>query len=224
MLLTAAGCAESRPGISGYTLVEKGAYQATYAASGRAERLAYDGDGDGRVEAITFFAPSGQPARAEADTDGDGIVDRWELFDTGARLLRVGRALHGRARADVWEYADGKGGFSRREFDDDGDGRAERVEHIVDGRVVAEDLDADADGRCERRLIKDQAGQTIRLEIDADGDGNFEKQLAVVEQGAAASHPLEQPRSRREWRPSIARRPSSPVARAARCANRNSGS
>jgi len=196
LLLTAAGCAESRPSISGYTLVEKGAYQATYAASGRAERLAYDGDGDGRVEAITFFAPSGQPARAEADTDGDGIVDRWELFDTGARLLRVGHALHGRARADVWEYADGNG-----------DGRAERVEHIVDGRVVAEDLDADADGRCERRLIKDQAGQTIRLEIDADGDGNFEKQLAVVEQGAAASHPLEQPRSRREWRPSIARPP-----------------
>ncbi len=180
LLLAAAGCARPEPARGGYTLVEKGAYQATYAASGRAERLAYDGDGDGRVDAITFFAPSGRPARAEADTDADGVVDRWEVFDDQGRLLRVGRTLHGRARPDVWEYADGQGGFSRREFDADGDGRAERVEHIALGRVVAEDLDADADGRCERRLIKDTGGETIRIEIDADGDGVFEKQLPVL--------------------------------------------
>ena len=55
------------------------------------------------------------------------LVDRWEHFDDAGRLLRVGRALHGRARADVWEYADGKGGFSRHEFDDDGDGNFEKA-------------------------------------------------------------------------------------------------
>jgi hypothetical protein len=175
------GC--DRPGARvGYTLVEKGPYQAVYRADGRAERLAYDGDGDGRVEAITFFGPSGRLARAESDTDRDGRIDRWEVYDDAGRLLRVGRALHGGDRPQAWDYADAAGGFSRREFDEDGNGKPERIEHIVDGRIVAEDLDADADGRCERRLVKNADGRTIRIETDADGDGVYESQRAVIAQ------------------------------------------
>lgn len=173
------GCRPA-PTRSGYVLVEKGPYQAVYRADGHAERLAYDGDGDGRVEAISFYSRAGRLTRAESDSDRDGRIDRWEIYDEAGRLERVGRALHAGPKPDVWDYADGAGGFSRREYDENGDGKTERIEHILDGRVVAEDLDGDGDGRCERRLVKDAAGDTVRIETDVDGDGVYEKQIAVT--------------------------------------------
>lgn len=179
--LVLAGCGPP-PGRVGYTLVEKGAYQAVYRADGRAERVAYDGDGDGRVEAISFYAPSGRLVRSESDSDRDGRIDRWEIYDASGRLERVGRVLGAATQPDVWDYADGAGGFSRREYDEDGDGRTERIEHILDSRVVAEDLDADGDGRCERRLVKGPDGRTLRIETDRDGDGVYESQRAVTAQ------------------------------------------
>jgi hypothetical protein len=176
--LVAPACAPNAPR-TGYALVEKGSYQAVYRPDGRAERLAYDGDGDGVADAITFYTESGRIARAESDTDHDLRIDRWEIYDEHGRLQKVGRALEGSRGPAVWDYADGAGGFSRREYDENGDGKTERIEHVVDGRTVAEDLDADGDGRCERRLVRDLTGRTVRIEVDADGDGVFESQRAV---------------------------------------------
>lgn len=174
-----AACSSPRTAPVGHTLVEKGAYQASYRPDGRLERLAYDGNGDRRAEALTFFGPQGRPARAEADTDGDGVVDRWEFFDSEGALLKVGSATRGGARADTWTYADGHGGIARIEHDDAADGKADRIEHFADSLLLAVDLDADGDGRCERRLVKDRSGDTLRIETDRDGDGVFESVVPV---------------------------------------------
>lgn len=157
-----------------FTLVEKGAYQALYGPAGSLERLVHDGDGDRRADLVTFYAPSGRPLRAEADLDHDGRIDRWEYYEEDGGLRRVGESRLGRDAPDVYSYRDAAGAVSRREYDDDGDTRVDRIEHFLEGRLVAEDLDADADGRCERRLVKDASGRTLRVETDQDGDGFFE--------------------------------------------------
>jgi hypothetical protein len=172
------------PPRQGATLVEKGAYQAVYGPGGHLERVAYDGDGDRRAEVVTFFGTNGRPLRAEVDSDRDGVVDRWEVYGPDGKLLKVGTASRAGGLPDTWSYAGPSGQISRREYDADGDGRPERIEHLVDGRVVALDLDLDGDGRCERRLVKNAAGETLRIEIDQDGDGVFERQIPVARSSA----------------------------------------
>jgi hypothetical protein len=181
LLLTSFACGAASPGVrpAGFILVEKGAYQALYGPEGRLERLAHDADGDRRADVVVFYERSGQPLRAEADLDRDGRVDRWEYYAEDGRLRRVGRSRHGRERPDVFSYRDAADALSRREYDDDGDARIDRIEHFVEGRLVAEDLDADGDGRCERRLVKDASGRTLRVETDRDGDGSFESSVTL---------------------------------------------
>ena len=113
--LLGAGCEASRTATT-FSLIEKGPYQALYGPDGRLQRLAYDGNGDGRAEVVTFFRPSGKPLRAEIDSDGDGVVDRWEDFSASGVLEKVGLA-HGHSGApDEWDYVDATGAVLRREI------------------------------------------------------------------------------------------------------------
>jgi hypothetical protein len=179
LLVAACGAAVPAPRPARFTLVEKGDYQALYGPEGRLERLVHDTDGDRRADLVTFYAPSGRPLRAEADLDHDGRVDRWEHYEEDGRLRKVGESRFGRDQPDVFSYRDAGGAVSRREYDDDGDARVDRIEHFVEGRLVAEDLDLDADGRCERRLVKDASGRARRVETDRDGDGIFESRVTL---------------------------------------------
>jgi hypothetical protein len=177
---TTAACSPGPPPDTGHRLVEKGPFQALYSGSdGHLERVAYDADGDHRAEVVSIFGPGGIPLRAQRDTDNDGIVDRWEYYAPDGRIAKVGTARRVAGRADLWAYPDGFGGVSREEYDDDGDGRPERAEDLLDGAVVAEEYDTDGDGRWDRRLVRGRDGSIARIDTDPDGDGTWRESRPV---------------------------------------------
>jgi hypothetical protein len=161
-------------------LVEKGSFQALYnGIDGHLERVAYDSDGDHRAEVVTFFAPNGRPIRAEIDNDNDGVVDRWEYYAPDGKIAKVATAVKTPGRPDLWSYPDGFGGVSRREYDDDGDGKPERAETYLDGTVVSEEFDTDGDGRWDRRLVRGPDGSVARVDLDPEENGGW-RELASV--------------------------------------------
>jgi hypothetical protein len=110
-----------------YLLVEKGPYQSFYGADGKIERLAYDRNGDGTADTVVLYNPDGKPREAQIDTDLDKVIDRWEYFE-GTVLTRVGFTRHKPGGPDYWEVVEPDGTISRREYDDDGDGKVDRSE------------------------------------------------------------------------------------------------
>lgn len=172
-------CSPSPASAPSRHLVEKGPFQVLYDRDGRLERVVYDADGDRRAEIVTIFAPGGAPLRAQIDTDDDGVVDRWEYYAPDGRIAKVGTARRVPGRPDLWTYPDGFGGVSRKEYDDDGDGRPERAEDLLEGVVVAEEFDTDGDGRWDRRLVRDKSGSVARIEADPDGDGSWRESHPV---------------------------------------------
>ena len=177
----AAGCrlpASAPP--PAHHLVEKGHFQALYGGpDNHLERVVYDADGDHRAEVVTIFGPGGRPLRAQIDTDNDGIVDRWEYYAPDGRIAKVGTARRHPGRPDLWTYPDGFGGVSRREYDDDGDGRPERAEDLLDGVVIAEEYDTDGDGKWDRRLVRARDGSIARIDTDPKGDGSWQGSVPV---------------------------------------------
>ncbi len=159
-------------------LVEKGREQALYDDEQLVRRF-YDADGDRRADVIAFYGPGGRLVSREVDSNRDGLVDRWETFDLSGRLSRVGLSRRGKPRPDLWISYDDRGQESRREYDDDDDGRPERAEVIALGRVVAEELKTRGDGHFDRRLVLGPDRRVVRVETDADGDGLFERSLPV---------------------------------------------
>ena len=160
-------------------LVEKGRFQALYDGEGHLERVAYDSDGDGRADVVTFFGENGAPTRAQIDANKDGIVDRWESYGPDGRLAKVGTSRRTPGVPDTWSYPDGFGGVSRREYDEDGDGRAERAEDLLDGMVVAEEFDTTGSGRWDRRVVRGPDGSIVRIDSDPDGQGHWERSVSV---------------------------------------------
>lgn len=160
-------------------LVEKGRFQALYDGEGRLERVAYDPNGDGRVDLVTFFGTNGAPVSAQIDSNKDGIVDRWEYYGPDGRLAKLGTSRRKPGTPDLWSYPDGFGGVSRREYDDDGDGRPERAESLLDGVVVAEEFDTSGSGRWDRRVVRGPDGSVARIDSDPDGQGHWQHSVAV---------------------------------------------
>jgi hypothetical protein len=179
LAVTSMACSPPPAASPAHRLVEKGPFQVLYAADGHLERVVYDSDGDHRAEVVTVFGPSGVPLRAQVDTDNDGIVDRWEYYAPDGRISKVGTARRVPGRPDLWTYPDGFGGISRKEYDDDGDGRPERAEDLLDGAVVAEEFDTDGDGRWDRRLVRGKNGSITRVDSDPDGDGSWRESRPV---------------------------------------------
>jgi hypothetical protein len=129
---------------------------------------------------VTIFSPGGSAIRAQIDTDGDGVADRWEYYGPDGRVAKVGSSRRSPGKPDTWSYPDGFGGVGRREYDDDGDGIAERAEDLLDGVVVAEELDTDGDGRRDRRLVRGPSGAIERIETDPDGEGHWQRSVPVT--------------------------------------------
>jgi hypothetical protein len=150
--------------------------------TGQLERITYDRNGDGKIDATTFMSGTAVD-RAELDENFDGVTDRWEHYaksstteSLGAEALRVIEKVESTTRVDGkitrWEtYEDG----SRRavEEDQDGDGRVDKWETWAGGapRVVA--LDTRGRGKPDRRFVYSADGQAPRLEVDESGTGTF---------------------------------------------------
>ncbi len=179
LLLLAAltGACRSRPQpVAHAYLFEKGAYQAVYDPAGRLLRLLYDGNGDKRADVVTLYGSNGLPQRAEIDSDSDNAIDRWELFGPDGTLLRVGTARGRPGQPDLWEDVDARGRVVGRALDANADGRPERRETFDVGGLVGVDLDTDGDGRVDR-WQQWRAGLMTREDLDTDGDGEPDRRL-----------------------------------------------
>lgn len=193
-LLALVGCAAPRagPGPGRLILYEKGSLQILQDAEGRVLRVHHDGNGDRKVDSVTILDEAGRVLRTEVDRDLDGRIDEWSESVSGTDLTKRARSRKGTGRPDAWSYLEPSETILQA-FDDDGDGRVDRVEGgrgepreardtDQDGRpdrwtvrlgerVVAEDLDTDGDGRPDRRLVRGSGGEVLLVEADPDGDG-----------------------------------------------------
>ena len=76
---------------------------------------------------MILYGSDGKMRLAEIDTDFDKVIDRWEYFDNGV-LVRVGFTRSNRGAPDHWDVVAPDGSIVRREYDDNGDGKADRSE------------------------------------------------------------------------------------------------
>lgn len=164
-----------------YHLVGRGPYKAFYDPWGRLQRLEYDQNGDGRADQIAHHEGARTPRTIEVDEDYDGVVDRWEDYDSSGRLARVGTSRRGRG-PDLWSAPGPDGQPARKEYDEDGDSRPDRVETLDGGEVTSVAIDQDRDGRPDRWQSWRQ-GRLTGEELDTDRDGRPDRRLRYGDDG-----------------------------------------
>ena len=134
-----------------------GTVDETYIYSGQTlDRVEYDRNGDGKVDARWVNDLRGVSKRYDGDDDFDGIFE--------------------------WRSEAERGQVVRSVLDADGDGRPERVENYRHGVLRTIDV-YDASGR---RVVAREHYDNSRLdarELDQDGDGVFERRVEYDEYG-----------------------------------------
>jgi len=186
------GCGTQQPRPAGTDRIKP-----TYNAStGRLERITYDRNGDGKVDAWAYMDGTAV-VRAELDTDFDGVVDRIEYYaprsaGSGSSTVGTSGAAPGGGaltKVEISSRPDGKvtrseyyedGLRTRAEEDTDGDGRIDKWETWRDGALSTVALDTQGRGRPDRRFVYDADSSEPRLEIDADGSGQFQPAPATA--------------------------------------------
>jgi hypothetical protein len=177
--LASAGCSRPARAPRGNDAI-KPSYNAT---TGRLERITYDRNHDGKVDAWLSMDGT-RVVRAELDENFDGTPDRWEYYESGgpAPVAQAGAPPVGvLSKVEVSTKKDGKpsrvefferGQRVRAEEDTDGDGKVDSWETWVSGAGSQNLLDTDGDGRPDRRLTYPQDGSSPLFE-KADADGRF---------------------------------------------------
>ncbi len=166
-----------------YYLLDRGEYRGYYGGDGQIARVEYDSNKDGRADYIAHYGPNRQIRLIEVDEDYDAWIDRWEYYDANGKLEKVGRWRRTKGKPDIWRFP-GKDGIPVRiEYDEDGDGRVDRVEILEDGQTVRIEIDADRDGRMDRWQVW-QKGRLASEELDTKGTGEPDRRLVY---GAAGN-------------------------------------
>jgi hypothetical protein len=93
----------------------------------------------------------------------------------------VGASRRGRG-PDVWTTNGPDGAPVRKEYDEDGDGRPDRVETLSAGAVTQVEIDQDRDGRPDRWQSWRQ-GRLSAEDLDTDRDGKPDRRLRYGEDG-----------------------------------------
>lgn len=175
-----------------YVLLARGAYQPFYDPRGLLDRVEYDRNGDGKPDQVARHNGARIPELVENDDDFDGPPDRWLYYNAAGVLAKVGSARKG-DKPDFWIYSGPDGKATKQEYDDDHDGKVERVELLKGGLIDRIEVDADRNGKADRW----QRWETGRLQyedVDTDGDGKPDKRLRYGPKGEVVKlEPFGQP-------------------------------
>ncbi|MBA3885231.1 MAG: hypothetical protein H0X67_05810 [Acidobacteria bacterium] len=166
--------------------------------TGRLKELAYDANGNGRVETWTEM-DGATPLRSRIDMNEDGRIDRWEEYDENGGLARVGFSRAGTGTADAWAYPGADGTLHRIEISSTADERRiDRWEFYeasvtgADGRgaLVRAEEDTTGDGRANKWETYEQ-GAIRAVAFDETGDGRPDRRLTYKGSGVVIveSHP-----------------------------------
>jgi len=165
-----------------YVLLAKGSYKPVYDAQGRLDRVEYDRNGDGKPDQIAHYDGTRIPAVVENDDDFDGKTDAWVYYSPAGVLTKIGSSRKGGTKPDYWVFPGPDGKPQRQEWDDDGDGKAERAEILKDGKIVGVETDTDRDGRIDRWQTWEK-GRIVSEDLDTDGDGKPDRRLRYGPKG-----------------------------------------
>ncbi|MEO5761715.1 MAG: hypothetical protein ABIR28_05315 [Vicinamibacteria bacterium] len=169
-------------------LTEKPPYTYLYGLDGILRELKFDSNGDQKPDVFAFFSGRTTPDRLEIDENRDGKIDRWEEYNPEGQMMRYATSAKGgiaerfieinpvtksTLRVETDADHDGKrerleifvaGKLSRAEIDANGDGKRERVEIWTAGYLEAEEIDRDGDGRADIRIVRSKGGAVIKVE------------------------------------------------------------
>ena len=173
---SSAGCSREAPPPAG----RDGVVPSYNAQTGKLERITFDRDKDGKVDAWLFMDGT-RPVRAELDDNNDGAVDRWEHYRAGGQaqagamprgeLERAEQATRFDGVVSRWETYDG-GRLSTVREDTSGDGRPDKWETWADGSLTEVALDTRNSGKPDRKIVYSGDGAAPEMLVDA-GDGTF---------------------------------------------------
>ena len=174
-----------------YVLLARGAAKPFFDARGL-DRVEYDRNGDGKTDQVARHNGNRLPEVVEDDDDFDGTPERWLYYNPAGVLVKVGSARSG-TKPDFWISSGPDGKATKQEYDDDADGKVDRVERLKGGLIDVVEVDADRDGKPDRWQHWEK-GRLQYEDIDTDGDGKPDKRLRYGAKGEVVKlEPLGQP-------------------------------
>ena len=153
-------------------------------ATGRLKELAYDANGNGRMDTWTEMEGS-RPLRSRVDINEDGKIDRWEEYDENGGLAKVGFSRTNNGKPDAWVFSGADGKVRRIEISSTGDSsRIDRWEYYdaaqsgPDGRgaLVRAEEDTTHDGRPDKWETYEH-GILKTVAFDENGNGRPTRRL-----------------------------------------------
>jgi hypothetical protein len=153
-------------------------------ATGQLKELAYDANGNGRMDTWTEMEGS-RPLRSRVDLNEDGKIDRWEEYDEKGGLAKVGFSRTNNGKPDAWVFSGADGKVRRIEISSTGDSsRIDRWEYYdtaqsgPDGRgaLVRAEEDTNHDGRPDKWETYEH-GILKTVAFDENGNGRPTRRL-----------------------------------------------
>ncbi len=164
-------------------LLEKPPYTYLYALDGTLRQLKFDSNGDGKPDVFAYFSGRNTPERLEIDENRDGTIDRWEEYNTEGNLVRYATSRKGGIPERFVEIDPITKATIQVETDADHDGKRERLELFVGGKLTRAEIDTDGDGKKDR--FQDWSpGYLASEEIDRDNDGRPDIRITHSRSGA----------------------------------------
>jgi hypothetical protein len=164
-------------------LLEKPPYTYLYGLDGALREIKFDSNGDGKPDVFAYFSGRNTPDRLEIDENHDGKIDRWEEYNASGAMVRFALSKKGGVPDRFVEIDPVTKATLRVETDADHDGKRERVELFVGGKLSRVEIDSDGDGKRDR--IQDWSpGYLASEEIDRDGDGRPDIRILYTKSGA----------------------------------------
>jgi hypothetical protein len=153
-------------------------------ATGRLKELAYDANGNGRVDTWTEMDGS-RPLRSRVDINEDGKIDRWEEYGEKGGLAKVGFSRTNNGKPDAWVFSGTDGKVRRIEISSTGDpSQIDRWEYYDatqsgpdgHGALVRAEEDTNHDGRPDKWETYER-GILKTVAFDEDGNGRPDRRL-----------------------------------------------